>query len=131
MLEYSTPEFKTPDGSETMDPATITAVAKDEEQPGEYLIQATGLPTSIFNFSYQSKLEVEAMDGDGRKATYEQEITVVDLFNKMLTYLIIILIAIVSLIILILIIASTIMLQIYNISTTRPLPKLFDRKEVQ
>lgn len=33
--------------------------------------------------------------------------------------------------ILILIIASTIMLQIYNISTTRPLPKLFDRKEVQ
>ena len=33
--------------------------------------------------------------------------------------------------ILILIIAGTIMLQVYNISTTRPLPKLFDRKEVQ
>lgn len=104
LLEYSTPEFKTPDGSETMDPAAITAVARDEEQSGEYLIQMTGTPTSIFNFSYQSKLEVEAIDGDGRKAIYEQEITVVDLFNKMLTYLIVILIAIVILVILILII---------------------------
>jgi hypothetical protein len=33
--------------------------------------------------------------------------------------------------ILILIIAAAIMLQVYNISTTRPLPRLFDRKEVQ
>lgn len=33
--------------------------------------------------------------------------------------------------ILILIAAGTIMLQVYNISTTRPLPRLFDRKEVQ
>ena len=33
--------------------------------------------------------------------------------------------------ILILIIASVIMLQVYNIGTTRPLPRLFDREEVQ
>ena len=103
-LKFSEPVFKTQDGAELMDPESITAVPQGDEENREYLIRATGAPTSVFSYSYQCRLEITATDGDGRQATYEQEITVVDLFNKLLTYVIIILIAIVILVIAILII---------------------------
>jgi len=103
-LEYSEPVFKTQDETGLMEPETITAVNLEDETSGKYLIKATGLPTSVFNDSYHCKLEITATDGDGQKATYVQEITVVDLYNKMITYLIIALIAIVVVVVVILIV---------------------------
>ena len=103
ILIYSEPVFKSPDGLD-MDSADISAQPKEDAEPGVYVIQATGDRTSIFNFSYQGKMEITATDGDGRQATYEQKITVVDLYNKMLTYLAVILAAVIILVILFLII---------------------------
>ncbi|MBR2661550.1 MAG: VWA domain-containing protein [Clostridia bacterium] len=103
LLDYSKPEFKSLEG-EKVDPADITAVVlKDGESP-EYKIQATGQQTSIFKYSYQCTMGITATDGDGRPGTYEQKITVVDLYNKMLTYLILVLAAILALVILFLIV---------------------------
>ncbi len=103
-LDYSEPVFKTIDGLNVMDPADITAVHEGDDESKEYTIQVTGQQTSLFNFSYQSKMEITATDGDGRQQTYEQKITVVDLYNKMLTYLVVLLAFIILLVILFLII---------------------------
>lgn len=101
-LKYGEPVFMSPEG-EKMDPADITAVQKEEEPPA-YLIQVTGQQTSIFKYSYQCKMEITATDGDDEQGTYVQKITVVDLYNKMLTYLILALAAIIALVILFLIV---------------------------
>ena len=102
-LVYSDPVFKSPEG-EKMDPADIKAVLQEEGESPEYLIEVTGQQTSVFKYKYRCTMEITATDGDGQQATYERAITVVDLYNKMLTYVILALAAIIALVILFLII---------------------------
>ena len=101
-LSYSDPEFVTADTDESMPGNTLTAQVSGEE--GKYLITAGGETTSLFSYSYKGQMRITASDGDEETGTYVRNITVVDLYNKMLTILVIIAIAIVILIILILII---------------------------
>lgn len=107
ILTISDPEFTNPGTEEAMDLAVISAAMKDAEPESKekhYLINYSGESTGIFNYSFTANLNVKATDGDQQTKTYTRQIVVVDLFNKMLTYLAILLIAIVTLTILFLII---------------------------
>ena len=99
-LVYSEPRFINPDTKEETDPAVISATGTD----GNYTIKVSGEATGLFHYSMQSEMHITATDGDGKTADFVRTITIVDLHNKMITYLLIILAAIVALIILILII---------------------------
>lgn len=103
----SDPVFLDPATGEQMDLGMISATAVETNEGSEekhYLINYDGQSTGIFSFSFTSRMTVTAEDGDGEKTTYTREVVVVNLFNKMLTYLAIALIAIVIIVIICLIV---------------------------
>ena len=104
-LTFGQPQFNTQTGG-TTDPEAMKAVGQpaDTTEPAFYQISVNGKPTSLFKISYTYEMRLTAEDGDGETATYLRTITVVDLYNKMLTWIVSILIAIIILVILILII---------------------------
>ena len=102
LLEYSQPIFKDNTGKEIKDAELIKV--EDGETEGSYRITASGKATSLFSYSYDCTMEITAVDGDQESATYVQRITIVDLYKKLLTWVLSVVIAIVVLVILILII---------------------------
>ena len=104
-LEYSEPAFFRENTDETFPGEDIHAETEDgQDDNRQYRIIVNGESTGLFSYSFKSIMKVTATDGDGRTGTYEQAVIVVDLYNKMLTYAIILGILIVALIILALII---------------------------
>ena len=102
MLEYSEPVFYTNyDAREGTDENVIRAEKTGE---GVYVIHVSGDSTGPFRYTLNSEMHLTATDGDGKSADYVRTITIVDLYNKMITYLLIILIAIAALVILYLIV---------------------------
>jgi len=69
-----------------------------------YRVEVNGEPTALFRYTATGKVKITATDGDGKTSDYTLTVQIVDLYNKMLTWIIIILIAIAILVILILII---------------------------
>ena len=102
-LEYSLPVFLDASG-EALDAEKISTDPAAPAEDGKYLIRFSGDTTGVFHDSFSARLVVTATDGDGQVTEYTRSVTVVDLYNRMMTYLVILLIAIVLLIILILII---------------------------
>lgn len=102
-LEYSLPVFLDASG-EALDAEKISTDPVATAEDGKYLINFSGNTTGVFHDSFSARLVVTATDGDGQVTEYTRSVTVVDLYNRMMTYLVILLIAIVLLIILILII---------------------------
>ena len=102
ILTYDAPVFVKPGTDEKMDDTAIHADEADEENT--WVIRVDGSSTGLFHYFFNSEMHLTVRDGDGKEETYTRTITVVDLYNKMLTYLAILGIAILALIILALII---------------------------
>ena len=104
-LTYSDPVFYVNyDAQEKAEEGMIRAEKTGEGEDAVYVIHVSGDSTGPFRFTLNSEMRVTATDGDGKTADYIRTITIVDLYNKMITYLLIILIAIAALVILYLIV---------------------------
>lgn len=105
-LIISDPVFLDAATGEPRDAGMISVAAKEDadENARHYLINYDGATTGLFNYSFTSNLEVTAKDGDGEVTKFNRQVVVVDLFNKLLTYLVIIGATLLTLIILFLII---------------------------
>ncbi len=100
-LQYGTPVI-TESGT---DRAITSLVAKAVDgEKDVYQIQYVDRTTSLFHYSYDCVLTATATDGDGETGRFNQTITVVDLYYKMMTQLVLILIGIAVLVIICLII---------------------------
>jgi len=100
-LDYSEPIIVAP-GTQSIIKALKAEPVSGEEKT--YMIRITEKTTGLFSYSYRADLQITATDGDGLTGTYERNITVVDLYNRLLTRIVIVLIIIVLLVILFLII---------------------------
>ena len=103
-LSYDEPRFIIPATGEAADPAVIHADKAGEGEDAVYTIIVSGNTTGLFNFTAEGEMHLTARDGDGGTGDYVRKVTIVDLYNKMLTYIVIIIIALIALIILYLII---------------------------
>ncbi len=103
-LSYQDPFFVNPATGEATDEKTIWAVKDGQGENASYTVYVSGETTSLFNYTMASEMHLRATDGDGRCADYVRTYTIVDLYNKLMTYLLMIFIAIVVLVILYLII---------------------------
>ena len=103
-LEYDEPRFIDPATGEAIEPEVIHAEKAGEGEDAVYTIVVSGETTGLFNFTKGGEMHLTARDGDGRTADYIRKVTIVDLYNKMLTYIVIIIIGLIVLIILYLII---------------------------
>ena len=103
-LTYEEPRFINPATGDAMDPAVIHADKTGEGEDAVYTIVVSGDTTGLFKFTADGEMRLTARDGDGGTADYVRKVTIVDLYNKMLTYIVIIIIALIALIILYLII---------------------------
>ncbi len=112
VLEYNAPEFiaGTVSGrkEETVSYISIKPEAAggklEGDQEYQIVVKAEEVPGAPFKYTFTNRIRIKAMDGDGKTGIMEREITVVDLYNKMLTYIIMLLAAIIVLVILIMII---------------------------
>ena len=101
---HEDPVFRDPATGEIMDKNVIRYEKTGEEENTVYTIHVSGESTALFRYMLNSEMHITAKDGDGKTGEYVRTITIVDLFNKMLTYLLIILIAIAVLVIICLIV---------------------------
>ncbi len=110
VLEYFAPEFISGSGKNEV-PVGYIGI-KPEAAGGrlegdknyQIVVKAEEVPGAPFSYTFTSRVRIKARDGDGQEGILEREITVVDLYSKMLTYIILLLAAIAALVILILII---------------------------
>lgn len=100
-LEFGKPEIVAPGTGEAV--SSLEARPADGEE-NVYQITYVNRTTSLFHYSYDCAVRATATDGDGETGTFEQKITVVDLYNKMMTQLVLILIGLAILAVVILII---------------------------
>ena len=105
-LTISAPVFNNVSNGKELPGEEISAQKDESEgaEEGRYLIRYSGKSTGLFHYSFSSRMVITAEDGDGETAEYTRIVTVVDLYNKMLTYIVIALIAIAALVILYLIV---------------------------
>ena len=100
-LKFGTPTITEAGSGRSV--SSLTAEPVDGEKD-VYQIQYVNRTTSLFHYSYDCVLTATATDGDGETGRFNQTITVVDLYYKMLTQLVLILIGIAILVIICLII---------------------------
>lgn len=104
LLSYGEPRFVDPATGAEISSNIIRAEKAGEGEDAVYTVYVSGEDTSLFRFSMGSEMRLTATDGDGKTADYVRTITIVDLHNKMITYIIMALIAIAILVILYLIV---------------------------
>lgn len=100
-LKFGTPTITEAGSGRSVSSLTAEPVDGEEDV---YQIQYVNRTTSLFHYSYDCVLTATATDGDGETGRFNQTITVVDLYYKMLTQLVLILIGIAILVIICLII---------------------------
>ena len=90
--------FWDPGTQRLTDSEKISAIEQEEGEDGKqhYLIDFDGKKTSLFNYSFDTDLNIIAKDGDQEQGIYTRRITVVDLYNKMLTYIVIALVVLIA-----------------------------------
>ena len=93
------PVFIEPGTGEKTDGSIIWAEKTSENEEAVYTIRVSGDSTGPFRYTLNSEMHITATDGDGKTGDYIRKITIVDLYNKMITYLLIILIALAVLIV--------------------------------
>ena len=88
-MVYSSPVFRDPATGEESDSNIISATKEGDGEAAIYTIHVSGEATSLFNYTMNREMHITATDGDGNTGVYVRKITIVDLYKKMITYLLI------------------------------------------